>query len=138
MFLFIVMGKFLPYPNMLDCSQVIKLVSQILSCHLFMKMINLMWIIEIVSSFCAEGVPLPAIGALAYGTVAMLSAFAISKTSKDTFTHDVVRWVLLGSTGSMASASIYFMYILSTKLEGASCAYCVGSAMLSVILLLLT
>lgn len=89
-------------------------------------------------SLFAEGIPLPAIGTLAYGTVAMLSALAVSKAPNDTFTVDIVRWLLLGSTGSMASASIYFMYILLTKFEGAFCAYCVGSATLSVILLLLT
>eukprot|EP00250_Pteridium_aquilinum_P011346 c20004_g1_i1 orf=308-1459(-) len=84
------------------------------------------------------GVPLSAVGALAYGTVAVLGVLGTTRTSYNVDGVDVIRWLLLGSTGAMSSASIYFMYILSTKLEGASCAYCVASALLSVSLLLLT
>lgn len=84
------------------------------------------------------GVPLSAVGAFAYGTVAFLGLLAISKTSVNVAGIDITRWLLLGTTGAMASASTYFMYILSTKLEGASCAYCVTSALLSFSLLLLT
>eukprot|EP00249_Psilotum_nudum_P017191 c26201_g1_i2 orf=520-1581(-) len=40
--------------------------------------------------------------------------------------------------GSMTVASICFMYILVTKLDGASCTYCVASALLSFSLFLLT
>lgn len=84
------------------------------------------------------GVPLSAVGALAYGTVAVLGVLGVTSTSYRVAGVDVNRWLLLGSTGAMATASLYFMYILATKLEGASCAYCVASALLSVGLLLLT
>ncbi|MCO5561981.1 hypothetical protein L7F22_015607 [Adiantum nelumboides] len=84
------------------------------------------------------GVPLPAIGVVAYGTVAVLGVLGGLRKSYKVAGVDVVQWLLLGSTSAMASASGYFMYLLSTKLEGASCTYCVASALLSVSLVLLT
>ncbi|VVB10122.1 unnamed protein product [Arabis nemorensis] len=77
------------------------------------------------------GVPLPVIGFVMYGLVTTLSAqlgegnlpFGISKTNG--------RFALFGITSAMASASAYFLYILSTKLSGSSCLYCLVSAFLS-------
>ncbi|KAL1215603.1 Thiol-disulfide oxidoreductase LTO1 [Cardamine amara subsp. amara] len=77
------------------------------------------------------GVPLPVIGFITYGLVTALSAqlgegnlpFGISKTNG--------RFALFGITTAMASASAYFLYILSTKLSGSSCMYCLVSAFLS-------
>ncbi|CDY72093.1 BnaAnng39880D, partial [Brassica napus] len=41
------------------------------------------------------------------------------------------RFALFAATTTMASASAYFLYILSTKLSGSSCMYCLVSAFLS-------
>ncbi|KAJ0251062.1 Thiol-disulfide oxidoreductase LTO1 [Hirschfeldia incana] len=40
-------------------------------------------------------------------------------------------YALVFATTTMASASAYFLYILSTKLSGSSCLYCLASAFLS-------
>ncbi|KAF8101099.1 hypothetical protein N665_0210s0034 [Sinapis alba] len=77
------------------------------------------------------GVPLPVIGFAMYGLVTALSAglgegnlpFGVSKSSG--------RFALFATTTAMASASAYFLYILSTKLSGSSCLYCLVSAFLS-------
>ncbi|XP_006828878.2 thiol-disulfide oxidoreductase LTO1 [Amborella trichopoda] len=77
------------------------------------------------------GVPLPLIGMIAYGLVALLG-FQLS--TKDVPLGSAVinsRLVLLGVITSMAAASSYFMYLLATKLAGASCLYCVTSVILS-------
>lgn len=79
----------------------------------------------------SAGVPLPVIGFVMYGLVTALSAqlgegnlpFGISKTDG--------RFALFATTTAMASASAYFLYILSTKLSGSSCPYCLVSAFLS-------
>ncbi|KAH8965131.1 hypothetical protein BDL97_04G102900 [Sphagnum fallax] len=85
------------------------------------------------------GVPLPFIGLLAYGTVTVLGVWTLLNTgNKAREEYGVVGWLLLASTTAMAVASAYFMYILNVKLEGASCTYCVGSALLSLSLLLCT
>lgn len=83
------------------------------------------------SFYILAGVPLPVIGFVMYGLVTALSAqlgegnlpFGISKTNG--------RFALFGITTAMASASAYFLYILSTKLSGSSCPYCLVSAFLS-------
>ncbi|CAN7033361.1 unnamed protein product [Brassica rapa subsp. trilocularis] len=49
--------------------------------------------------------------------------FGVSKTNG--------RFALFAATTTMASASAYFLYILSTKLSGSSCMYCLVSAFLS-------
>nr|XP_018450399.1 PREDICTED: thiol-disulfide oxidoreductase LTO1-like isoform X2 [Raphanus sativus] len=79
------------------------------------------------------GVPLPVVGFVMYGLVTALSAqlgnaegnlpFGVSKTNG--------RLALFTATTTMASASAYFLYILSTKLSGSSCLYCLLSAFLS-------
>ncbi|KAJ0251061.1 Thiol-disulfide oxidoreductase LTO1 [Hirschfeldia incana] len=79
------------------------------------------------------GIPLPVIGFVMYGLVTALSAqlgnaegnlpFGVSKTNG--------RFALFAATTTMASASAYFLYILSTKLSGSSCLYCLASAFLS-------
>ncbi|CAH2076591.1 unnamed protein product, partial [Thlaspi arvense] len=77
------------------------------------------------------GLPLPVIGFVMYGLVTALSAqlgegnlpFGISKSNG--------RFALFATTTTMASASAYFLYILSTKLSGSSCLYCLVSAFLS-------
>jgi len=81
--------------------------------------------------YILPGVPLPVIGFVMYGVVTALSAelgegnlpFGISKSNG--------RFALFGITTAMASASAYFLYILSTKLSGSSCLYCLVSAFLS-------
>eukprot|EP01018_Ginkgo_biloba_P038669 Gb_11132 [translate_table: standard] len=84
------------------------------------------------------GVPLPLIGMAGYGVVALLGLQLARRKTLFGFDGDKVRWLLLGCTSSMAAASAYFMYLLTVKLEGASCAYCVTSALLSFSLLLIT
>ncbi|EOA16830.1 hypothetical protein CARUB_v10005052mg [Capsella rubella] len=84
------------------------------------------------------GVPLPVIGFVMYGLVTALSAelgeenlpFGISKNNG--------RFALFGITTAMASASAYFLYILSTKLSGSSCLYCLVSAFISFCLFFLS
>ncbi|XP_024370108.1 thiol-disulfide oxidoreductase LTO1 isoform X1 [Physcomitrium patens] len=85
------------------------------------------------------GVPLSLVGMLAYGTVTLLAS-RMATNPKDRFIEEegLVKWLLLASTTVMGVASTYFMYILNDKLGGASCTYCVGSAILSISLLLCT
>ncbi|KAK4774079.1 hypothetical protein SAY87_029098 [Trapa incisa] len=84
------------------------------------------------------GIPLPLIGMIAYGTVASLSLQL--QEGKFPFELGISngRLVLLGMSSSMATASSYFLYILSTKLSGASCLYCLFSALLSFLLFFIT
>ncbi|KAK4790375.1 hypothetical protein SAY86_017679 [Trapa natans] len=84
------------------------------------------------------GIPLPLIGMIAYGTVASLSLQL--QEGKFPFELGISngRLVLLGMSTSMATASSYFLYILSTKLSGASCLYCLFSALLSFLLFFIT
>jgi uncharacterized membrane protein len=79
------------------------------------------------------------VGVLAYGTVTFLAG-RMATISKERAIEEegLVQWLLLASTTAMGVASTYFMYILNVKLDGASCTYCVGSAILSVSLLLCT
>ncbi|KAL3696822.1 hypothetical protein R1sor_010898 [Riccia sorocarpa] len=87
------------------------------------------------------GVPLALVGLVAYGSVAFLSGNRlIARSSSETLGEEEnwARWLLLGATTAMAVSSAYFMYILTTKLGGASCAFCIGSAVLSFSLLLST
>lgn len=85
------------------------------------------------------GVPLSLVGVLAYGTVTFLAG-RMATISKERAIEEegLVQWLLLASTTAMGVASTYFMYILNVKLDGASCTYCVGSAILSVSLLMCT
>ncbi|OAE24631.1 hypothetical protein AXG93_4080s1110 [Marchantia polymorpha subsp. ruderalis] len=85
------------------------------------------------------GVPLALIGMVAYGSIAFLSGNRLLARDSSGKEEEVwARWLLLGGTTAMAVASSYFMYILTTKLGGASCAFCVGSALLSLSLLFST
>ncbi|KAB1201770.1 Thiol-disulfide oxidoreductase LTO1 [Morella rubra] len=77
------------------------------------------------------GVPLPLIGMVAYGLVATLSLQLTRKNLPFGLEESNGRLILLGSTTSMAAASSYFLYILGTKFSGASCSYCLMSALLS-------
>ncbi|XP_048431238.1 thiol-disulfide oxidoreductase LTO1 isoform X1 [Pyrus x bretschneideri] len=78
------------------------------------------------------GVPLPLFGMVAYGLVATMGVQLLT-AKKLPFGIDEsnARLVLLGTTTSMAAASACFLYILSTKFSGASCSYCLLSALLS-------
>lgn len=84
------------------------------------------------------GIPLALIGTLAYGAIGVLGGIRLLSSSSDTWAEEEkwIRWLALGVTTSMGAASVYFMYILIVKLEGASCAYCASSAVLSLSLLL--
>ncbi|GLT30283.1 hypothetical protein SLA2020_050910 [Shorea laevis] len=84
------------------------------------------------------GVPLPLIGLVSYGFVMTLSLQLNAKTLPFGIDEMYGRLALLGSTTSMAAASAYFLYILSTKFAGASCSYCLMSALLSFSLFLLS
>ncbi|PKI59940.1 hypothetical protein CRG98_019713 [Punica granatum] len=68
---------------------------------------------------------------VAYGTVATLSLQLAERKFPFEIGISNGRLVLLGISTSMAVASAYFLYILSTKLSGASCSYCLVSAFLS-------
>ncbi|KAK6936439.1 Vitamin K epoxide reductase, partial [Dillenia turbinata] len=84
------------------------------------------------SSNCTfSGVPLPVIGMFAYGLVATLGLQMTQKKLPFGFSEADTRVILLGSTTAMAAASEYFLYILTTKFSGASCSYCLMSALLS-------
>ncbi|KAK3029141.1 hypothetical protein RJ639_039696 [Escallonia herrerae] len=77
------------------------------------------------------GVPLPLFGMLSYGLVTALALQLAGKDLPFGIDKSNGRFILLGTTTSMASASAYFLYILSTKFAGASCSYCLFSAFLS-------
>ncbi|KAI8536911.1 hypothetical protein RHMOL_Rhmol10G0293700 [Rhododendron molle] len=77
------------------------------------------------------GVPLPLIGMFAYGFVTIFGIQLAGKNFPFKMDENNARLILLGSTSSMAAASAYFLYILSTKFAGASCSYCLLSALLS-------
>jgi uncharacterized membrane protein len=83
------------------------------------------------------GVPLSLIGMAGYGIVALLGVQLSKRKTVFGIDGDKARWIFLGTISSMAAASAYFMYLLIVKLEGASCAYCVTSALLSLCLLLI-
>ncbi|KAL3838872.1 hypothetical protein ACJIZ3_023463 [Penstemon smallii] len=84
------------------------------------------------------GFPLPLFGMLAYGLVTTIGlqlgakkmAFGLDKTDGEL--------IILGTTTSMATASAYFLYILSTEFSGESCLYCLTSAVLSFSLFFIT
>ncbi|XP_042478668.1 thiol-disulfide oxidoreductase LTO1 [Macadamia integrifolia] len=84
------------------------------------------------------GVPLPLIGMVAYGLVALVGLHLSGKSLLSGLGETDGRLILLGSTTSMAAASAYFLYLLSTKFAGASCSYCLMSAVLSFSLFFLT
>ncbi|KAK1410501.1 hypothetical protein QVD17_37038 [Tagetes erecta] len=87
------------------------------------------------SSYAAVyGVPLPLIGMAAYGTAAFLALKLAAKDSPFGIDESNGGLILLGITTSMATASAYFLYILSTQFPGASCSYCLVSALLSFLL----
>nr|GLL38554.1 thiol-disulfide oxidoreductase LTO1 [Ipomoea trifida] len=77
------------------------------------------------------GVPLPLIGMVAYGVVAALGLQLGRKQLPLEIEEASGRFVLLGTTTSMAAASAYFLYILSTRFPGEWCLYCLISAVLS-------
>lgn len=78
-----------------------------------------------------SGVPLPLVGLVAYGIVTALSLQLSAKSLPFGISETFGRLLLLGITTSMATASAYFLYILSTKFTGTSCSYCLTSALLS-------
>ena len=85
--------------------------------------------------FHPTGIPLPLVGLVAYGLVTALS---LQENGTDLLPGlddlDIQLTLLLIAT-SMATASAYFLYILSTKFVGVSCSYCLLSAALSFTLL---
>lgn len=84
------------------------------------------------------GVPLPLIGMVAYGFVASFGLQLTRKNLPFGMDESNGRLILLGSTTSMAAASAYFLYLLSTKFSGVSCSYCLLSALLSFSLFFIT
>ncbi|XP_030485925.2 thiol-disulfide oxidoreductase LTO1 isoform X2 [Cannabis sativa] len=83
-------------------------------------------------------VPLPVIGMVAYGLVTVLGLQFTQKSLPFGLNQTDARLVLLSTTTSMAAASGYFLYILSTKFSGSSCSYCLLSALLSFSLFFIT
>ncbi|XP_068639816.1 thiol-disulfide oxidoreductase LTO1 isoform X2 [Aristolochia californica] len=77
------------------------------------------------------GVPLPLIGMIAYGLVAYLGLQLAGKNLPSGLSESNGRLILLGTTTTMAAASAYFLYLLSTKFTGTSCSYCLLSSFLS-------
>lgn len=77
------------------------------------------------------GVPLPLIGMAAYGLVTVLGLQLAGKNMPFGIDEANGRFLLLGTTTSMFAASAYFLYILNTQFPGASCSYCLLSALLS-------
>lgn len=67
----------------------------------------------------------------AYGLVAVLGLLLARKSFPVGINESYGRLILLGSSTSMAAASAYFLYILSTIFSGATCSYCLTSALLS-------
>ncbi|GAQ88001.1 hypothetical protein KFL_003930040 [Klebsormidium nitens] len=84
------------------------------------------------------GVPLSLFGLAAYSLVLILSQLTRSDQASNPSAPSLNKWLLLAATSAMTAASGYFMYILNFKLTGATCTYCVGSAVLSTSLLLAT
>ncbi|XP_057449222.1 thiol-disulfide oxidoreductase LTO1 [Lotus japonicus] len=84
------------------------------------------------------GVPLPLIGMGAYGFVAALSLQLATKKFPFGIDKSNAQLVLLGTTTSMAAASAYFLYILTTSFSSSSCSYCLLSALLSFTLFFIT
>jgi uncharacterized membrane protein len=84
------------------------------------------------------GIPLALVGMAAYGALSVIGGTQLlsRSSSEGPEEESPIRWLILGITTSMGIASLYFMYILLVKLEGASCAYCVSSAVLSLTMLL--
>ncbi|KAK1304914.1 hypothetical protein QJS10_CPB11g02082 [Acorus calamus] len=77
------------------------------------------------------GIPLPVFGLVAYGLVASLGLQMARQDLPFGLGRNEGRAVLLASTTSMATASAYFLYLLSTEFAGTSCPYCLFSAFLS-------
>ncbi|XP_021736379.1 thiol-disulfide oxidoreductase LTO1-like [Chenopodium quinoa] len=77
------------------------------------------------------GVPLPLIGMTAYGLIFLLGLKLGGWNVPLKISQSDGRVLLLPVSASMAAASAYFLYTLATRLEGASCSYCLASATLS-------
>ncbi|GER26246.1 NAD(P)H dehydrogenase (quinone)s, partial [Striga asiatica] len=86
------------------------------------------------------GVPLPLFGMAAYGIVSMLSLQLQLNHKKRAFDFEYIdsEMILIGTTTSMAFASAYFLYIMSTEFVGERCLYCLASAALSISLFFIT
>ncbi|ESW29954.1 hypothetical protein PHAVU_002G112700 [Phaseolus vulgaris] len=84
------------------------------------------------------GIPLPLIGMAAYGLVAALGLQLASNKLLFGINKSTAQAVLLGATASMAAASAYFLYILTTRFSDSSCSYCLLSAFLSFTLFFVT
>lgn len=74
----------------------------------------------------------------AYGFVAAVGFQLASNKLPFGINKPIAELGLLGATTSMAAASAYFLYILTTKFSGSSCSYCLLSAFLSFSLFFLT
>lgn len=95
---------------------------------------------DILNSHYANvfGVPLPLIGMAAYGFVATLGLQLATNKFSFGINESNARLLLLSTTASMAAASSYFLYILTTAFSGSSCTYCLLSVLLSFTLFFIT
>ena len=99
---------------------------------------------DVLNSPYAEifGLPLSLFGCLAYVSMAAAALFPLtinieaSKQLRKTLENWTWLFLLAGST-AMAVFSSYLMYVLATKIQSV-CYYCIGSALFSLSLLLLT
>ncbi|KAK7253000.1 hypothetical protein RIF29_37360 [Crotalaria pallida] len=84
------------------------------------------------------GVPLPLIGMAAYGFIAALGFQLVTNKFPFGINKSNAQLTLLASTTSIAAASSYFLYILTTAFPGSSCTYCLLSVLFSFALLFIT
>lgn len=84
------------------------------------------------------GVPLSALGCLAYAGVATLAAVGASRGNVDQRDDDLTRSIraaLLGGGIVLATSSAFLMYVLFSQFPGELCPYCIASAALSTAIL---
>lgn len=108
---------------------------------LYVSLHMLFWISTSTSHYYFNllGVPLPLYGMVAYGLVSILG-LRLQRIPQNT-AFDVQKkdeMILIGITTSMAVATAYFLYILSTEFGGESCLYCLTSSALTFSLFFIT
>ena len=99
---------------------------------------------DVLNSPYAEvfGLPLSLFGCLAYISMAAFALFplAINSEASKELRKNLENWtwlLLLAGSTAMAVFSSYLMYVLATKIQSV-CYYCIGSALFSLSLLILT
>jgi uncharacterized membrane protein len=83
------------------------------------------------------GLPLPLFGAGTYAAVAAAAFLSQKAASQGRAAPGWVCTGLAAGVAALATTSSYLMYVLQTRLGGAECVWCYGSAALSAALLML-